>query len=58
MPKITAKQVSATIEYLTAMGLLKKSGKNKFEQTNKTVSTGKMDAVKANGSVKLLLKME
>jgi uncharacterized protein (TIGR02147 family) len=45
MPKITAKQVSATIEYLTAMGLLKKSGKNKFEQTNKTVSTGKMDFV-------------
>ena len=45
MPKITAKQVSATIEYLTAMGLLKKAGKNKFEQTNKTISTGKMDFV-------------
>ena len=45
MPKITARQVSATIKYLTSMGLLKKVGKDTFIQTNKTVSTGKMDFV-------------
>ena len=45
MPKISARQVSETLRRLTELGLLRKAGKDTYRQTNKTVSTGKMDFV-------------